>query len=364
MVFSFGLATMLVAHQSPATSLAEFFSMRIKVGNFAIFAVLLSSGTLSFPPWDCTAPSGSPRAGRRCLTSRRRRRWGPPSSSLRPSPLRMRMVTPFFILIFWAAGTLAGVASRVLLRGLLAGVRRRGRNLRQMVVVGTNPRALRFARKLEARPELGYRIAGFVDGPWMGLGMFLQTGYQLVSDLPSFPRFLREQVVDEVVIALPMESSYGQAARIAALCEEQGIIVRLLSRHVQPAPGAVAGGGVRRRGRHHAFHRIAGRLAAPLEAHPGCRGVTRGDARAVARVFAGRARRQAQLARAGLVRQDRVGLGKRRFRLYKFRTMVADAEKRQREVEHLNEASGPVFKIRNDPALHARGEVSEKDEHR
>jgi hypothetical protein len=36
-------------------------------------------------------------------------------------------------------------------------------------------------------------------------------------------------VVDEVVIALPMESSYGQAARIAALCEEQGIIVRLLS---------------------------------------------------------------------------------------------------------------------------------------
>ena len=60
--------------------------------------------------------------------------------------------------------------------------------------------------------------------------------------------------------------------------------------------------------------------------------------------------------------QERVGLNKRRFRLYKFRTMVADAEGRQREIECLNEASGPVFKIRNDPRV-ARGEVPEKDEH-
>jgi O-antigen/teichoic acid export membrane protein len=59
--------------------------------------------------------------------------------------------------------------------------------------------------------------------------MFQQTGYRLVSDFASFPRFLREQVVDEVVIALPMQSSYVEAARITALCEEQGIIVRMLS---------------------------------------------------------------------------------------------------------------------------------------
>ena len=35
-----------------------------------------------------------------------------------------------------------------------------------------------------------------------------------------------------------------------------------------------------------------------------------------------------------------MGLNKRQFRLYKFRTMVADAAERQREIEHLNEASG------------------------
>jgi exopolysaccharide biosynthesis polyprenyl glycosylphosphotransferase len=49
--------------------------------------------------------------------------------------------------------------------------------------------------------------------------------------------------------------------------------------------------------------------------------------------------------------QDRIGLNKRRFPLYKFRTMVTDAEARQGDLEHLNEASGPVFKIENDPRI-------------
>ena len=68
-----------------------------------------------------------------------------------------------------------------------------------------------------------------MDDPWHGIGMFQQTGFPLVSDLAGFPGFLREHVVDEVMVALPMASSYAQAARIAALCEEQGIVVRLLS---------------------------------------------------------------------------------------------------------------------------------------
>jgi lipopolysaccharide/colanic/teichoic acid biosynthesis glycosyltransferase len=58
--------------------------------------------------------------------------------------------------------------------------------------------------------------------------------------------------------------------------------------------------------------------------------------------------------------QDRVGLNKRRFRLYKFRTMVVDAERRQRELEHLNEASGAVFKIMNDPRLTPVGKFLRK----
>jgi exopolysaccharide biosynthesis polyprenyl glycosylphosphotransferase len=49
--------------------------------------------------------------------------------------------------------------------------------------------------------------------------------------------------------------------------------------------------------------------------------------------------------------QERVGLNKRRFRLYKFRTMTQDAEQKQVELEELNEMDGPVFKIANDPRI-------------
>jgi exopolysaccharide biosynthesis polyprenyl glycosylphosphotransferase len=49
--------------------------------------------------------------------------------------------------------------------------------------------------------------------------------------------------------------------------------------------------------------------------------------------------------------QERVGLIKRRFRMFKFRTMVEDAEQMQAHLEHLNEAKGPIFKIADDPRV-------------
>jgi lipopolysaccharide/colanic/teichoic acid biosynthesis glycosyltransferase len=49
--------------------------------------------------------------------------------------------------------------------------------------------------------------------------------------------------------------------------------------------------------------------------------------------------------------QQRFGLNKRRFAMYKFRTMVNGAEALQADLETRNEASGPVFKIRDDPRI-------------
>ena len=47
--------------------------------------------------------------------------------------------------------------------------------------------------------------------------------------------------------------------------------------------------------------------------------------------------------------QQRVGLRKREFPMFKFRSMYVDAEERLKEIEHLNEADGPIFKIKDDP---------------
>jgi len=49
--------------------------------------------------------------------------------------------------------------------------------------------------------------------------------------------------------------------------------------------------------------------------------------------------------------QERVGLNKRRFRMLKFRTMSDGSDQQQHMLEHLNEAEGPVFKIKNDPRI-------------
>ena len=61
-----------------------------------------------------------------------------------------------------------------------------------------------------------------------------------------------------------------------------------------------------------------------------------------------------------MFRQERYGLNKRRFRMYKFRSMVPDAEKQQAELESLNEAQGPVFKIREDPRITPIGKMLRK----
>jgi exopolysaccharide biosynthesis polyprenyl glycosylphosphotransferase len=58
--------------------------------------------------------------------------------------------------------------------------------------------------------------------------------------------------------------------------------------------------------------------------------------------------------------QTRMGFGKRPFKIFKFRTMVQDAEKQMAKVEHLNETQGPTFKLKNDPRITPLGKFLRK----
>jgi len=61
-----------------------------------------------------------------------------------------------------------------------------------------------------------------------------------------------------------------------------------------------------------------------------------------------------------IFKQKRVGLFGREFYIYKFRTMMVDAEKMQAAIMDQNEASGPVFKIKNDPRITKVGKFLRK----
>jgi len=58
--------------------------------------------------------------------------------------------------------------------------------------------------------------------------------------------------------------------------------------------------------------------------------------------------------------QERCGLGGRKFRFFKFRTMIDGAEDRRASLDHLNEMTGPVFKIARDPRITRLGAVLRK----
>ena len=61
-----------------------------------------------------------------------------------------------------------------------------------------------------------------------------------------------------------------------------------------------------------------------------------------------------------LFKQKRVGLNGKIFTLYKFRSMFHNAEALREKLEHLNEMTAPVFKIKNDPRITGIGKVIRK----
>jgi exopolysaccharide biosynthesis polyprenyl glycosylphosphotransferase len=270
---------------------------------------------------------------------------------------KVTMVTLGFTIVFWIVSSATIIIARVAVRYVLRTIRLHGRNLRNVLILGTNSRAIEFARRIEGKPELGYRVLGFVDNHWAGLEEFLRHQYSLCCSFDELPEYLRRNVIDEVAIYLPLRSFYEHTSQIAGLCEQHGIIMRFAS---------------------DLFNlKIARSHADDMdgESHIMAHSAPREDWSILVKraldvtvsfgllvIFAPIILVVALLVKCtseGQVffQQERVGINKRRFRIYKFRTMVADADRMLPDLERFNEASGPVFKIKNDPRMTPIGRV-------
>ncbi len=351
MVGAFGLASVAVLYETNGITLGEFLSVRVKVQNFILFSFLLLAWRLIFV-LICHYDLNRMTAWKSEVIE------AVQASSLGAFVLAMaavffgiRLVDPLFMVTFWAASC-AGVA---LLRAGIAWFLSRPRDLnaqvRDFLIVGTNSRAVEFADRLELNPDFNFHVLGFVDDEWSGLSEFRKGPYALVSDFDGMADFLRRNVVDEVIVGLPMKSHYQTVTRITEVCEAQGVVVNYIppisGRKVARLGTAEFGGQPLVTLRSGPMDEFALFVKRVLDFSASLVGLIVLSPLLIVTAML------IKLASPGpaIFAQERVGLNKRRFRLYKFRTMVVDAEKKQAALEKLNEVSGPVFKIKKDPRI-------------
>ncbi|MBA2564712.1 MAG: sugar transferase, partial [Gemmatimonadetes bacterium] len=253
-----------------------------------------------------------------------------------------------------AAFWVFAVGGTLFVHAAFRGLARSMRNAvdRAVLIVGSGPRARRVATSLvDQRDVAGYRLLGFVDDPVRGYGHY-ENGAELVSTLANLSTFLKDNVVDEVFIALPIKSSYQTIVDVSTLCEEQGIPVRIPSDLFEMK---ISNRGVYEVGGEQVLTFYTGASPKPwsLFLKRGMDIAGSGVALLLlAPLFLGMAIAVKATSRGPvLFRQERLGLAKRRFKVLKFRTMCVDAEAKLAALEAQNEAEFPAFKLRRDPRL-------------
>ncbi|MFQ5778415.1 MAG: sugar transferase [Terriglobia bacterium] len=218
-----------------------------------------------------------------------------------------------------------------------------------VLVVGTGPSAQELAGLIRKGQGAGLALVGFVE---TGGGKDPPTSTAVprepVWPVAEVPRILRERVVDEVVFAVSKEE-LESLEELLLLCEEEGVRTRV---QLKVFPHLYSRVYVE-----HLYHvpLLTFTTTPENELHLLAKRLTDVVGSALlllaASPFLVLLAVLVKLTSPGpiLYRQQRCGLGGRRFTLYKFRSMVAGADERREELAALNQADGPVFKIKNDP---------------
>lgn len=253
----------------------------------------------------------------------------------------------------WIAACSAGILGRMLIRWLLMRVRRSGYNFRHLIIMGNNPHGHEIARRIDATPVLGFKIIGFISeqsGPSPETSLPLHPA-PVLGALQDTQNLLATNTVDEILICLPVQTHYRQIYDVVQLAHDIGIVVRFFPSRADTSMLArmrvesFEGDSVVTFFREQHLMQLLGKFTIDLLGSFVLLLLLSPLMVLVAAAI--------KLTSPGpvLFWQERVGMNKRRFRLYKFRSMYIDAEKRRRELMHLNEMDGPVFKIKNDPRI-------------
>ncbi len=237
--------------------------------------------------------------------------------------------------------------SRFLIGQLRSYLRSYGIGVRQVLLVGAGDVGRMVMRTAVARPELGYQVVGFLDdNPVRG-----QTDigpYRALGPTANFQQVIEQEIIDNVIICLPWES-HEIIQQLVYTCEQKQIRAQIVPDYFHLTKNQVqvedfngipllSTRDLSIQGWNYIVKRTVDILLSALTvllAWP----VMAAIALAIRLDSPG----------AIIYQQTRIGKNGKPFACYKFRSMVADADARRHEIDSFNEASGPLFKMRNDP---------------
>ena len=251
----------------------------------------------------------------------------------------------YVLLLFPLQGVVA-IVMRSLLRLTFMHVRRRGLNVRNLLILGTGHEAVAFSRTINDHSVLGVKVVGYLgDQPPEG-----EPEDQYWGPILELPRIMREQVIDEVAVCV-RPSEWRLVEEFVNLAHQEGKLIRVplslprldaSQRFLEDLEGTAvlsfASGPNELAG--HALKRIVD-LAVATTALV----VTAPLMLAIAIVL------RLRQGRGVLFSQTRVGMHGRVFTIYKFRTMDLDAEERYAELAAFSGTRGAAFKMIDDPRV-------------
>jgi exopolysaccharide biosynthesis polyprenyl glycosylphosphotransferase len=262
-------------------------------------------------------------------------------------------ISRFWILLFAVFSCLFLLSEKLGLRITSRWVRMHGFNYRTVLIVGTGPTALAIADSIQGHRFWGYRILGFIANGQAVPRDFPKAG-AILGEVADIPRIVESNVVDDVIFAVHRRD-LDRLEDLFLSLQEQGIQTRFaldLFPHTRAQVRLEELDGMP----------LLSFATAPTSHFKLLAKRVLDVAVAVLLLLLGLPvvlviALAIKITSGGnvLFRQTRCGLNGRSFTLYKFRTMVEDAEERRRELLHLNEMNGPVFKLKVDPRVTSLG---------
>jgi len=249
------------------------------------------------------------------------------------------------------AGTqfVALVSARFLVKGAERWWRRRDDDGHRVIIVGSSAQAVEFARLLSERAPIRLKLLGYVSVPGEA---GIPEARPLLGYVGSLDTILDRVAVDEVAFAVPGKQPEAFKEAIAA-CDERGVDVLVTLPPQVPLTAKmeianVTGFSMPMLGlRRTPTDQFPLALKRGLDLFGGLVGLVIATPVLLLAAIAIRLDSPGPI----LFRQVRAGRNGRRFTMYKFRSMVIDAEARKAELLANNEMGGPVFKMKRDPRI-------------